>query len=88
MRKSMFFSGKAVQQTSKQSGLVVGFYYVVEFRQLSVVGIFGSFTQTFNRLLRVFYSAKITGFISVINVFIHQIHKTYNNELQIKLINS
>ena len=88
MRKTMFFSGKAVEPASKQSGLVAGFYYVVVFCRFGVVGINRGFSQFIKGVLHSLSKGLLVGFISVVNLFIHQIHKTYNNKLQFKLINS
>lgn len=88
MRKSLFFSGKAVNLISKESGLVAGFYHVVEFCQQVSVGKIVVSSQVFTGFIRHFSAQLYRLFISVNKLFFHQIHKTYNNELQIKLINS
>ena len=88
MCKTMFFSGKAVDQTSKQSGLLPWFYYVVVFWCVGVVGINRGFSQFLKDFLLRLSRGFFIVFTSVVSLFIHQIHKTYNNKLQFKLINS
>lgn len=69
-------------------GFVAGFYYVVELWANRVVETFGFFTPAFTKLIGGFSIAIKDVFMSVVGLFLHQIHKTYNNVLQIKLINS
>lgn len=82
------FSGNEVVSSVTTCGFITSFYYVVELWANRVVETFGFFTPAFTKLIGGFSIAIKDVFMSVMGLFFHQIHKTYNNVLQIKLINS